>query len=65
MENYAPLSTSKFIITTGDKTKYYFEHIESCRTVSDLLGGGDNPHRNYTWKLTRIEAPNGNMLVYF
>lgn len=65
MENYAPLSTSKFIITTGDKTKYYFEHIESCRTVSDLLGGGDNPHRNYTWKLTRIEAPNGNNVRFF
>lgn len=65
MENYAPSSTSKFIITTGDKTKYYFEHIESCRTVSDLLGGGDNPHRNYTWKLTRIEAPNGNNVRFF
>lgn len=58
-----PKTTSKFVIKTGDNKKYYFEHRESCQILSDISSPTDTG-QNHTWKLTRIEAPNGDIVRF-
>ena len=62
MDNSQP-SLSKFVIITGNKTKYYFEYPITCQTQSDISSSLDTGF-NFTWKLTRIEAPNGETVRF-
>lgn len=54
---------TSFVITTGDMTKYYFTEIEKakgfCAESSD-----QNIHTNNSWKLTKIETPNGRCATF-
>lgn len=62
--NYSePKATSKFIITTGDKMKYYFEHREFCQAGSGNASETDTG-TPYTWKLSRIESPCGAVVRF-
>lgn len=62
MDNSQP-SLSKFVIITGNKTKYYFEHPITCQTLSDISSSTDAGF-NFTWKLTRIESTKGEMVRF-
>ena len=62
MDNSQP-SLSKFVIITGNKTKYYFEYPITCQTQSDISSSLDTGF-NITWKQTRNEAPNGETVRF-
>ena len=63
MNRSEPRTSSVFMIKTGNNLKYYFDLKESCRTLTDQTST-EIPIRNYTWKLTRIEAPNGDAVRF-
>lgn len=59
-----PLESS-FVITTGDKTKYYFDQTQKSTTqTSNWASSSDGAYTNYSWKLSKIEKPNG-VIVQF
>lgn len=49
---------TSFIITVGDKTKYYFTQVEKAHSGSAAYSDRGIQTAN-GWKLTKIEAPNG------
>lgn len=60
-----PLSSTKFVITTGDKTKYHFEQRESSIIESSSWKYNESGEcTNYSWRLTKIEKPNGAVVQF-
>lgn len=58
MDIKEPKTSSSFIITTADKTKYYFSERESADVECSFFSSSSD-WTNFSWRLTKIVKANG------
>lgn len=64
MDDSQPLESS-VVITTGDKTKYYFGQTQYATTeTTNWSSSNDDEYIVHTWKLSKIEKPNGAFVEF-
>ena len=53
-----------FEITTSDKYVYTYSQVDMCNSTSQIAGANDDITTPGSWRLTRIEAPNGRYVSF-
>ncbi|MBR6932192.1 MAG: RHS repeat protein, partial [Bacteroidales bacterium] len=51
-------------ITTHDRYTYTYEQVDMCTSISQLADANDNVTVPGSWRLTRIEAPDGRYVTF-